>query len=376
MPLHVPRSTFCGVGCSASLTAVALAGSVYRVPIQVSDSLRSDSSASSRCPRRPPRSSRVSTTPRPCSGRSRRCARSCWSRRARRSAAATISSFAAITRWPAPFSSASLSGYAARARGPMSPRWPSALVVLTGMHTFVGLFREAFPVNHFLIVAICTLATVRRRADARRMARRSRRRDVLLAARRALVRVRPARVAGCRRRVCVGSARHLQDAASSLMTVVVVLVYAGLRVGYSSRQTSAGVGERGHGVWRRRADSTKSRSNASAQSPCRPLRLQRRDGRLVCAALAADKSGRFTAINAWNNGSLAASVHRCRLPPRCSPSLLIAWYMLSRRTSRIAVAGESRFRWRSSATLAVSALMSVLPMRRTRSSAPLACSTR
>ena len=33
------------------------------------------------------------------------------------------------------------------------------LVVLTGMHTFVGLFREAFPVNHFLIVAICTLAT-------------------------------------------------------------------------------------------------------------------------------------------------------------------------------------------------------------------------
>jgi hypothetical protein len=34
-----------------------------------------------------------------------------------------------------------------------------ALAILTGMHTFVGLFRESFPINHFLIVAICVVAT-------------------------------------------------------------------------------------------------------------------------------------------------------------------------------------------------------------------------
>src|SRR5262245_18658562 len=33
------------------------------------------------------------------------------------------------------------------------------LGVLTGMHTFVGLFRESFPVNHFLLVAIAVLVT-------------------------------------------------------------------------------------------------------------------------------------------------------------------------------------------------------------------------
>src|SRR5215510_622906 len=34
-----------------------------------------------------------------------------------------------------------------------------ALAVLTGTHTFVGLFRESFPVNHYLIVAVSALAT-------------------------------------------------------------------------------------------------------------------------------------------------------------------------------------------------------------------------
>jgi hypothetical protein len=34
-----------------------------------------------------------------------------------------------------------------------------ALAILTGLHTFVGLFRESFPVNHFLVVAIGVVAT-------------------------------------------------------------------------------------------------------------------------------------------------------------------------------------------------------------------------
>ncbi|HYS24065.1 MAG TPA: hypothetical protein VEP46_00640, partial [Vicinamibacterales bacterium] len=36
-----------------------------------------------------------------------------------------------------------------------------ALTVLTGMHTFVGLVREAYPVNHYLEVAVASAAALR-----------------------------------------------------------------------------------------------------------------------------------------------------------------------------------------------------------------------
>jgi hypothetical protein len=85
-----------------ALTAVALAGSVYRVPIQVSDSLEV-------IERVIPMPSAAAafvdglhnspTMLRPL----KRSARGSWCRRARRSAAATISSFAATTHWPASF---------------------------------------------------------------------------------------------------------------------------------------------------------------------------------------------------------------------------------------------------------------------------------
>ena len=45
--------------------------------------------------------------------------------------------------------------------------WPEvaalafALTVLTGLHTFAGMMREAYPVNHFLLIAIAVLATLR-----------------------------------------------------------------------------------------------------------------------------------------------------------------------------------------------------------------------
>src|SRR4029450_11730009 len=34
-----------------------------------------------------------------------------------------------------------------------------ALLVLTGLHTFSGMMREAYPINHFLLIAIYCLAT-------------------------------------------------------------------------------------------------------------------------------------------------------------------------------------------------------------------------
>jgi hypothetical protein len=43
--------------------------------------------------------------------------------------------------------------------------WPDvaavgfALAVLVGMHTFAGMFREAFPINHFLLISVYALAT-------------------------------------------------------------------------------------------------------------------------------------------------------------------------------------------------------------------------
>src|SRR5258706_1012304 len=37
---------------------------------------------------------------------------------------------------------------------------PLALAMLTGMHTFSDVLREAFPINHFLTIAICCLGAV------------------------------------------------------------------------------------------------------------------------------------------------------------------------------------------------------------------------
>jgi hypothetical protein len=36
---------------------------------------------------------------------------------------------------------------------------PFAMLVLTGLHTFGGMMREAYPINHFLLIAIYSLAT-------------------------------------------------------------------------------------------------------------------------------------------------------------------------------------------------------------------------
>ena len=42
----------------------------------------------------------------------------------------------------------------------MRPPPPFALTVLTGLHTFLGFLREAFPINHFLEIAVLALVAL------------------------------------------------------------------------------------------------------------------------------------------------------------------------------------------------------------------------
>jgi len=62
-----------------ALLAVAVSASVYRIPIQVSDSLEILEQVDALGPRLPP-SSWGCTRPRRCSVRRGRCRRSCWPR--------------------------------------------------------------------------------------------------------------------------------------------------------------------------------------------------------------------------------------------------------------------------------------------------------
>jgi hypothetical protein len=226
----------------------------------------------------------------------------------------------------------------------------AALAVLTGMHTFVGLFRESFPVNHYLIVAVSALATF-----ALAQSRGGWLADlaaIVLLANAAMsfesgLLVWPVAVAAY-----ASGLRGISGRGLVLMTVVVVL-YAGLRVGYLGK-TGAGVGERGTGF----GAGALTQEEQIKRFGNRPVVLYAYNVTMTASSvlLSQPQIGRFTVVSAWNNGSLPP-VFIVQMASSLLTTVLVAWYAFSRGPT------GSR-RWREPvplsflAVLAVSALMS------------------
>jgi len=226
----------------------------------------------------------------------------------------------------------------------------AGLAVLTGMHTFVGLFREAFPVNHYLIVAVSALATF-----ALAQSRGSWLADlaaIALLASAALsfesgLLVWPVAVAAY-----ASGLRGISRTGIVIMTIV-VLLYAVLRVGYLGKH-SAGIGERGTGF----GASALTDDEQVRRFGNRPFVLYAYNVTTAAASvvLSQPQIGRFTVVNAWNNGPLPP-VFIVQIGSSLLTSLLIAWYVFSRGPS-------GARRWREPAVvtlfavLGVSALMS------------------
>ena len=226
----------------------------------------------------------------------------------------------------------------------------AALAVLTGMHTFVGLFRESFPVNHYLIVAVSALATF-----ALAQSRGGWLADlaaIVLLASAALsfesgLLVWPVAVAAY-----LAGLRGISRRGIVLMTLVVVL-YAGLRVGYLGKQ-GAGVGERGTGF----GAGALSGDEQIARFGNRPQVLYAYNVTMAASSVlfSQPQVGRFTVLSAWNSGSLPP-VFIVQIASSLLTTVLVGWYVSSRGPT-------GARRWRDPvpltffAVLVVSALMS------------------
>jgi hypothetical protein len=341
-----PRSAAWALG---ALTAVALAGSVYRVPIQVSDSLEViervipmpsataafvdglHNSPTMLRPLKEVRTRLLVQAGEALGGRYHLVFRGYHAL----AGGILIALFVWVCR------ARSWTDVAALA---------AALVVLTGMHTFVGLFRESFPVNHYLIVAVSALGTFALAqsrggwlADAAAI--------VLLAVAtlsfESGLLVWPVAVAAY-----LAGLRGISRRGIVLMTLAVVL-YAGLRVGYLGKQ-GAGVGERGTGF----GAGALTGDEQIERFGSRPLVLYAYNVTMTATSvlLSQPQIGRFTVVNAWNAGPLPP-VFIVQIASSLLTTALIAWYVFSRGP-----AGSRR--WREPvpltfmAVLAVSALMS------------------
>jgi hypothetical protein len=202
----------------------------------------------------------------------------------------------------------------------------AGLAVLTGMHTFVGLFREAFPVNHYLIVAISALATfVLAQSRGGWLADFA---AIALLASAALsfesgLLVWPVAVAAY-----ASGLRGISRTGIVIMTIVVVL-YAGLRVGYLGKY-SAGIGERGTGF----GAGTLTDSEQVERFGNRRFVLYVYNVTTAAASvlLSQPQVGRFSVITAWNNGPLPP-VFIVQIGSSLLTTLLIGWYMFSRGAS-------------------------------------------
>jgi hypothetical protein len=332
-----------------ALTAVALAGSVYRTPIQVSDSLEVIQRV---IPMRSATAAFVDglynspTMLRPL--------KEVRTRLLVQAGEALGGRYHLVFRGYHALAGAILVGlfvWVCRARSWTDVAALAAgLAVLTGMHTFVGLFREAFPVNHYLIVAISTLATF-----ALAQSRGGWLVDltaILLLASATLsfesgLLVWPVAIAAY-----AGGLRGLSRRGVALMTLLVVL-YAVFRVGYLGKQ-STGIGERGTGF----GAGALTESEQIARFGNRPSVLYAYNVTMAATSvlLSQPQVGRFTVATAWNNGPLPP-VFIVQIGSSILMTVLIAWYVLTRGPT-------GARRWREPApltflaVLAVSALMS------------------
>ena len=332
MPSSMSRGPVIAAWLLGALTALALAGSVYRIPIQVSDSLEVIQ--------------RVVPMPSATSAFVEGLHNSPTMLRPLRDAGTKLLVQAGESlggRYYFVFR-----GYHALAGGILiglflwvcrARTWTDvgalavALAVLTGLHTFVGLFRESFPFNQFLIVAICTLGTF-----AMAQTRGGWLADLvvvgLLAAAALSVEsgllVWPVAVASY-----VSGLRGISKRGLIALTIALA-VYGGARLHYLTAP-SLGVGQRatgfGAGVLTPEEQVARFRAN--------PLPFYAYNVTAAAASVLFSQptAGRFTLVNAWRLGPLPP-VFLLQIGSSLMMTLLIGWYAMGRDPQ------SRRRRWR------------------------------
>jgi hypothetical protein len=329
------------------LTAIALAGSVYRVPIQVSDSLEViervitmpsvtaafvDGLHNSPTMLRPLKDVRVMLLV--------------------RAGEALGGRYHLVFRGYHALAGAILIGlfvWVCRAR-----TWTDvaalgfALAVLTGLHTFVGLFREAFPVNHYLIVTICTLATF-----AVAQTRGGWFADLLAIALLAVAAlsfesgllVWPVAIAAH-----ASGLRGISRRGIAVMTALLI-AYAIFRGSYLGKQ-SAGVGNRPTGF----GAGTLGTAEQVERFWDNPLPFYAYNATMAATSvlLSQPSIGQWTVVNVWRRGPLPP-VFIVQIGSSLLTTALIAWYLFGRGTS-------GRRRWRDPIPLVFLALLAANAM--------------
>jgi hypothetical protein len=308
-----------------ALTAVALAGSVYRMPIQVSDSLEVIQRVI-----QVPSATAAFVDGLYNSPTMLRPLKEVRTRLLVQAGEALGGRYHLVFRGYHALAGAILVGlfvWVCRARSWTDVAALAAgLAVLTGMHTFVGLFREAFPVNHYLIVAISTLATFAL-AHSRGGWLVDLAAIVLLASAtlsfESGLLVWPVAIAAH-----AAGLRGISRRGVALMTLLVVC-YAVFRVGYLGKQ-GAGIGERGTGF----GAGALTESEQIARFGNRPSVLYSYNVTMAATSVLTSQPqvGRFTVASAWNDGPLPP-VFIVQIGSSILMSVLIAWYILTRGPS-------------------------------------------
>jgi hypothetical protein len=238
--------------------------------------------------------------------------------------------------------------------GIAAPRtWPDvaalacALAVLTGLHTSAGMFREAYPVNHFLTISTYVLAVfglARRQADRDRgwLADAAAIACLVIA----LLTLESGILVFVVAAACVVSGcRGLSRAGLGGMALVLA-GYAYLRVGYLGMHT-AGLGERATGLWAGQL----SASEQVAQFGANPLALYAYN--VVMSALSVllsqPSAGQWTVARAWLDDGLSP-VFFVEIGSSVLTTALIAWYACGRDEA-------GRRRWRDPIVVAFVALL-------------------
>ena len=213
-----------------------------------------------------------------------------------------------------------------------------ALAILTGTHTFAGLFRESFPVNHFLVVAICVVATF-----ALSQGRGGRLADVaaiLLFAVATLTFETGLLVWPAAAGAFVAGARGISKRAMVVLTLLLV-AYIGLRVGYLSKQPVA-YGQRttGFGAGTITADEQFERFSGNPV----PFWAYNVSMSAVSVLLSQPTAGQWTIVRAWQQGAVTP-VYVVEVGSSVVTTALIVWYVAGRGSS-------GRRRWREPLAMA------------------------
>jgi hypothetical protein len=212
-----------------------------------------------------------------------------------------------------------------------------ALAVLTGMHTFSGMFREAYPTNHFLTVSTYALATFGlarsrggRLVDAAAVA------CLVIAL---LTLESGVLVFGVAIMAAVSGSRGISRAGLAAMALVLV-GYAFFRIGYLGMHT-AGFGENTTGWWATQL----SPSDQIARFGANPWPFYVYNVTMsgLSVLLSQPSAGHWSVIEAWQRERLSP-VFFVEIGSSLLTTALIAWYALGRDES-------GRRRWRDSVVI-------------------------